>query len=146
MFSRMQYLPPWSPSFTPPPNSQVSSFFFFYYCYISNICYMHIIIYKYCGAMGYTQTPWSPVELRSWTPVGPGGWSFPPTWDWRRSIMSPGSLAPFEVTTPTGEVHGYQSCRNSTQSSHMQMFPPNSQSKPMRGTSYWTLNHPQNCI
>ena len=29
-----------------------------------------------CGAMGYAQTGWSPVELRSWTLVGPNGGNF----------------------------------------------------------------------
>jgi hypothetical protein len=59
----------------------------------------------------------------------------------------PGLLAPVEVTAPTaptGEVCCYQSCRSSTKLSHMQIrFPPNSQSKPMRGTCCQTLNHPQ---
>ena len=46
--------------------------------------------------MGYSQTGWSPVELRCGT-LGPGG-NNSPTWD---SLMSPGTLAPVEVTTPT---------------------------------------------
>ena len=64
--------------------------------------------------------------------------------------MSPGPLAPVEVTAPrvpTGEMCGYPPCRNSTKPSHMKLrFPPNSQSKPMRGTCCRTLNHPQNYI
>lgn len=42
-----------------------------------------------CGAMGYAQTVWSPVELRCGTLVKPSGDSSP-TWDGRRSLMSPG--------------------------------------------------------
>ena len=53
-----------------------------------------------CGAMGYAQTVWSPVELRCGTLVKPSG-DNSPTWDGRRSLMSPGTLAPVEVTTPT---------------------------------------------
>ena len=55
--------------------------------------------------MGYSQTGWSPVELRCGT-LGPSG-DNSPTWDGRRSLMSPGLLAPIEVTaptTPTGEA------------------------------------------
>ena len=54
-----------------------------------------------CGAMGYAQTVWSPVELRCGTP-GPGR-DNSPTWGGRRSLMSPGPLTPVEVTAPTGE-------------------------------------------
>jgi hypothetical protein len=52
-----------------------------------------------CGAMGYAQTGWSPVELKSeprWNPVV-------------IIFMSPGPLAPVEVTAPTaptGEAWG----------------------------------------
>jgi hypothetical protein len=66
----------------------------------------------------------------------------------RSCLLDP--LTPVEVTIPTaprGEAHGYQSHENSTKPSHMQISsPPNSQSKPMRGTCCQTLNHPQNCI
>jgi hypothetical protein len=51
-----------------------------------------------CGAMGYIQTVWSPVELRS-EPRDPGG-DNSPTWDERSSLMFPGTLAPVEVTAP----------------------------------------------
>jgi hypothetical protein len=45
-------------------------------------------------------------------------------------------------TAPAGEVCGYHSFRSSTKPSHMQIrFPPSSQSKTMRGTCFWTLNH-----
>ena len=57
-------------------------------------------------------TVWSPVELRCGTP-GPGG-DNSPTWD-GSSLMSPGTLAPVEVTTPTaptGEVCGYSHIGN----------------------------------
>jgi hypothetical protein len=101
--------------------------------------------------MGCAQTASSPIQHRSWTPVGPCGWWFSPTWDYRRClIMFPGPLAPVKVTAPTaptGVVCDYQTHMSSTKPSHMQIrFPPNSQSKPMRGTCCWTLNHPQNCI
>jgi hypothetical protein len=50
-----------------------------------------------CGALGYAQTAWFPVKLRCGTP-GPGG-DNSPTWD-GSSLMSPGTLAPVEVTAP----------------------------------------------
>ena len=53
-----------------------------------------------CGALGYAQTVWSPVELRGGIPVKPSG-DNSPTWDRRHFLMSPGTLAPVEVTTPT---------------------------------------------
>ena len=59
--------------------------------------------------MGYAQTVWSPVELRCGTPV-PGG-NNSPIWDCGCSLMSPGTLAPVEVmtpTAPTGEVSDLQ--------------------------------------
>ena len=51
-----------------------------------------------CGALGYTQTVWSPVELR-WN-SRPGG-DYSPTWDGRSSLMSPGLKASVKVTAPT---------------------------------------------
>jgi hypothetical protein len=60
--------------------------------------------------------------------------------------MSPGPLAPVEVIAST-EARGYLSLGNSTKPPHMQIrFPPNFQSKPMRGTCCQTLNHPQKYI
>jgi hypothetical protein len=56
-----------------------------------------------CGAMGYTQTGWSPVELN---PGKTWWWKFSPTWGGRHSLMSPGLLGPVEVTTPTREAYG----------------------------------------
>ena len=63
-----------------------------------------VVVVKYpdrsCGAIGYTQTVWSPVELRCGTPVGPDG-DNSPTWDGRCSLMSPKTLPQVEVTAPT---------------------------------------------
>ena len=50
-----------------------------------------------CGAIGYTQTIWSPVELRSEPQSGDNS----PTWHGRHSLMSPGFKALVEFTTPT---------------------------------------------
>jgi hypothetical protein len=52
-----------------------------------------------CGAMGYSQTGWSLVELRCGTP-GPGG-DNSPIWDGRHSLMSPRTLVPVKVTVST---------------------------------------------
>jgi hypothetical protein len=54
----------------------------------------------YFGALDYAQTVWSPVELKGGTSMEPSG-DNSPTWERRCSLMSPGLLAPFEVTTPT---------------------------------------------
>jgi hypothetical protein len=56
-----------------------------------------------CWALGYAQTGWSPVELRSESRNGDNS----PTWHSSSSLMSPGFKAPVEVTTPsspTGKV------------------------------------------
>ena len=50
-----------------------------------------------CGALGYTQTVWSPVKLRS----EPWSGDNSPTWHGRRSLTSPGLKAPVKVTAPT---------------------------------------------
>jgi hypothetical protein len=39
-------------------------------------CSLYLLDVVSCGAMGYAQTGWSPVELRSWTRVGQGGYNF----------------------------------------------------------------------
>lgn len=60
-------------------------------------------VLEHCGAMGYAQTGWSPVELRSEPQSGDNS----PTWHCRHSLVSPGTLAPVEIsapTAPTGEV------------------------------------------
>ena len=55
----------------------------------------------HCEAMGYAQTVWSPVELRSDPPPSPRiRWVVIPTY-MGHSLMSPGPLAPVEVTAPT---------------------------------------------
>jgi hypothetical protein len=54
-----------------------------------------------CGALGYTQTGWSPVQLRSEPWRNPAVIIHLHGTHGRRSLMSSGTLAPVEVTAPT---------------------------------------------
>ena len=66
-----------------------------------------------CGALGYAQTGWSPVELRSEPQSGDNS----PKWYGRRSLMSPGLKAPVEVKAP------HSPHRRSMVSSHVDNVP-----------------------
>jgi hypothetical protein len=56
-----------------------------------------LTVKPHCGALGYSQTVWSPVKLRSEPRSGDNS----PAWHSRCSLMFPGTLAPVEVSTST---------------------------------------------